>query len=269
MAIRLHALALAGLLAASGAAAQVTDQAGNRMAALAIVEAVTPAEAATRSALHCTAARDLCARAWREDEGGWLLDLHDRLPAGPGVEPARRIPLVEGIDAERDEVAVWPHLVREATGALILGVELYRRTGFSGGGAGETTLRLLRLATPEAEPELLLDLPYGYSSLIRACFGEEDMAARSGACHDEFEYGASLMLDPASEAGPPAFLYSAHARAYPRGALAEEDRRTLAPADLVWEPDPACSYRRRFAPDADGNYAPDAPLPACDRYRIP
>ena len=269
MAYRLHASILAGLLTASGAAAQVADRAGNKMAPLAVIETVTPAEAVTRSALHCTGERDLCLRARREGEAGWRLELHDRLPGGPDAAPPRRLPLAEGIDPD-DEVAIWPHLVREAAGALIIGVEIYRRTGFSGGGAGETTLRLLRFATAQAGPAMLLELPYGYGALIRACFSEEDMAARSGACHDEFEYGASLMLDPATEAGPPAFLYSAHARAYPRGALAEEDRRTLAPADLVWEPDPACSYRRRIAPDAaTGGYAPDAPLPDCERYRIP
>ena len=265
---------LAGLLVASGTQAQVADRAGNRMEPLAVVRAVTPEEAAERSALHCTAARDLCLEARREgEEGPWFVLVHDRMPAGPEAAPARRIPVPESGESFGDEVAIWPHLVRDAAGATIVGAELYRRTGFSGGGAGETTLRLFALPTPgsgdAAEPRVLLAIPYGYSAMIRACFGEEDMAARSGACHDELEYGASLLLDPATETGPPAFLYAAHARAYPRGALAEEDRRTLAPADLVWEADPACSYRRRFAPDGDGGYAPDAPLPGCDRYRIP
>lgn len=265
---------LAGLGAASGAAAQVADRAGNRMEPLDVVRAASPEEAATRSALHCTAARDLCLETRREDEEGpWLLWVHDAMPASAAVEPARRLPLPESGDTYGDEVAIWPHLVRDAAGATIAGIEVYRRTGFSGGGAGETTLRLFQLPDPgpgaATEPRVLLAVPYGYSAMIRACFSEEDMGARSGACHDELEFGASLLLDPATEAGPPAFLYSAHARAYPRGALAEEDRRTLAPADLVWEPDPACSYRRRFAADAEGGYAPDAPLPACDRYRIP
>ncbi|MGQ0588059.1 MAG: hypothetical protein ACT4N8_00825, partial [Sphingosinicella sp.] len=190
MAIRLHALALAGLLAASGAAAQVTDRAGNRMEPFAAVRAVAPEEAAARSALHCTAARDLCLEARRDgEEGPWFLWVHDRMPAGPAVEPARRIPVPETGESFGDEVAIWPHLVREASGATIVGAELYRRTGFSGGGAGETTLRLFALSAPvgaeAAEPQVLLAIPYGYSAMIRACFGEEDMAARSGACHDE------------------------------------------------------------------------------------
>mgnify|MGYP006198575697 FL=1 len=266
--------ALAGLLAASGAAAQVADRAGNRMEPLDVVRAVSAEEAGTRSALHCTAARDLCLEARREgEEGPWLLWVHDALPADTAAEPTRRIPLPESGETYGDEVAIWPHLVRDAAGATIVGAEHLQRTGFSGGGAGETSLRLFALPDPgpgaATEPRVLLALPYGYSAMIRACFSEEDMAQRSGACHDELEFGASLLLDPATETGPPAFLYAAHARTFPRGALAEEDRRTHAPADLVWESDPACSYRRRFAADGDGGYAPDTPLPECDRYRIP
>jgi hypothetical protein len=43
-------------------------------------------------------------------------------------------------------------------------------------------------------------------------------------------------------------------------------RGRLTRRDLVWWRDPACSYARRFAPDAAGHYAPDAPLPACSDY---
>ena len=61
------------------------------------------------------------------------------------------------------------------------------------------------------------------------------------------------------------------ARSFPRGARTDEsETRRFRRADLVWEPDPACSYRRSFAFDAaSGHYAPDRPLPECSTYSLP
>lgn len=268
-------VALAAASIASGAAAQPrieVDDAANRLVPLSAVAPVSAAQAETRSALHCTAARDFCLRAWRAGENGlWFLDLHDRLPPAPGGPPSRRLPLPAGEDPQGEIFEIWPHLVREASGALMIGVGRHRRVGFSGGGSGGTQLLLLRLATNAAASEEVLDAPTGYTALIRACFSEADYRRLGRACHQELEFAGTLTLEPAAAGGRPRFALTTVARVFPRGSLVEgwEYRRPRR-TDLVWQRDPACSYRRHFAFDAaSGRYAPDRPLPECSAYRLP
>lgn len=263
---------LAFATSVAAAAQPASDSAGTTMAAFTAVAPVAAAEEDSHSALHCTAERDLCAQAWRDAEyGRWFLYLHNGMPATPDAEPARRLPLPEGEDPERGSYAIWPNLVREAAGALLIGVEGYRRIGFSGGGAGATQLVLLRLAPGADEATEVLSVQTGYTTMIRACFSQADYRRLRDACHQELEYEARLTLAPEPAAGRPRFAFTATARVFPRGSLVEGwEYRSYRRADLVWENDPNCSYGRSFAYDAaTGRYAPDQPLPDCSLYSLP
>jgi len=267
-------LALAALvLSATASRAQpsaTADDGGNRMLPMTVVIPVSDEQAETLSALRCTSARDLCLRAWRVSDGQqWTLDIHDRVPAGPNLAPARRIPLPAGENPDRETHRIWPHLVREASGALLIGVERYRTEGFSGGGAGATQLMLLRLATAAAEPAEVLTVLTSYGAMIRACFSEADY--NSGRpCHQELELSGTLSLMPEAAAGRPRFDFATTARVFPRGSLREGwEYRRYRRADSVWERDPSCSYRRVFTFDAaTGRYVPDRPLPECSNYAL-
>jgi hypothetical protein len=227
-----------------------------------------------QSALHCDAEETWCAQLRRDgDDGEWRLEVHEGSPINDaGVEPRR----FEPSDQARGDpaFAIWPHIVRAAGGAVMVGVLTTRRMGFSGGGASETRLTLVR-AEPGAAPLVdVLEVPVEAGSMVRACFGEEDMQLRAEACHDEYEFAGTLALDPAAAAGPPRFVLATRARTYPGRAFrltdaqaADREQRRWARSDLVWADDPECSYRRTYLFDAAaGRYRPETPPPACDDY---
>ena len=268
-----RSLTLGLALAASPLSAQsATDDAGNRMTPLPIVGRVTPEEEESRSSLHCNAERDFCLRARRDGERGpWFLEIHDE-PSADRAAPGRRLPLPAGDDSENELFQIWPHLVPEASGAMLVGVERYRRAGFSGGGGSATTLLLLRLPPGGADVEEVLAVQTGYTATIRACFSQADYRRLGGdACHQQLELAATLTLEPGASAGRPRFAFAAASRSFPRGSRADSwEVRQVRRTDLVWEPDPACTYRRSFAFDAaSGRYVPDQPLPDCSTYTLP
>ena len=271
----LHAAMAASLAAGTTAALaqrEAIDDAGSRIVPLRVAAAVSSEELSRRSAVHCVTARDFCLRAWREGEdgGNWFLDVHRRLPSGADVVPLARIALPPGEDPSSETQTIWPHLVREASGALLFGVLRTRSAGFSGGGASETHLILFRQSPGIVEATEVLTVQVSYRAMIRACFTEEETRSR-GACHDEFELSGTLSLAPEAASGRPRLALATAARSFPRGARAEEtERPRLRRGDLVWERDPACSYRRSFAFDAaSGRYAPDRPLPDCSTSALP
>lgn len=268
-----YALPVAALTLSTFADAQppATDDAGNRIVPLRIAARVTPAEEETRSALRCNAERDLCLRARREGESGpWSLEIRDE-PSADRAAPDRRIRLPAGDDPGSELYDIWPHLVHEASGAMLIGVARYRRAGFSGGGASMTELFLLRLPAGGGEPEQVLSVQSGYTATIRACFSEADYRRLGDACHQQLELAATLTLEPSASAGRPRFALAATARNFPRGSRVEGwELRPVRRADRAWENDPACSYRRVFSFDAaNGRYAPDQPLPDCSTYTLP
>lgn len=256
---------IAFMLATTPAAATpANDVAGNRM------EALTAQGVAARDdllpATACDGARRWCATLRRDGASGpWELLLFS---AGPQSAP-RHVALPEAPEGDDEsELSVWPFLVREADGALLIGVTYYRRTMYSGGGAGVERLRLLRL-TGEAALVTVLETPIGASSTVRACFSPADARARRQVCHDEYLFTGTLTLDPSTTAGRPHFILTAIAQTYPGRLIRSEDSRergALRRRDLVHWRDPACSYTRRFAPDAAGGYAPEQPLPPCSDY---
>jgi hypothetical protein len=212
----------------------------------------------------CTADRTWCAELSREHEGApWRLDIFE------GTAAPRRFEL-PGQDAGEFRFGLLPRLFRETGGAVLIAVERSRSTGFSGGGASATHVVLVRAEPVMGPVAEMLDVPYIGHATIRACFGERDRRARRDACHDEYELAGNFQLDLETTEGRPRFVLTAFARTWP-GRRSRLEDSTAAPrlrrSDLVWAPDPGCTYRRIlvFDPTA-GRYLPDQPLPDCPDY---
>ena len=184
---------------------------------------------------------------------------------------------------EDERPEIWPYtLPIPATGSAgddqiklyFVGVLLKRSVGYSGGGAEVSRLCLTTLGVGHITalgPEML-NLPWRSSLLIRACFDDADRKKRLGACHDEYDYGASLTLASDGDGGSelPALIYRSQATAYPQTARRWEDSSALPPlksSDLSRWRDPECSYSRtlRFNP-ATERYEMDRPAPDCQAY---
>jgi len=246
------------------AAAPATDGAGNRVAAFAAVTPPRTGEPPDPFVRHCTADRRWCARL-RLEEGAsaWLIELTPRGGAQLDFE-------LSGVSDEQAAFTMWPHIVIEAGGAVLVGVEVRRSTGYAGGGASETHMVLVRAEPGGREMRQVLDLPIGAAKDIRACFDAGDRRHRRGACSDQYEYSGTLTLDPATRAGRPRFLFAVLARTFPGRRTIDSDSTTepaLRRSDLRWANDPACTFRRRFAYEARENlYVPDRALPPCADY---
>ena len=246
-----------------------------QMVAFPAVETREAREAARRAAeealvenlvLHrCTVERDWCAELVRDGES-WLLEL-------VGSAGERRIRFEPPDRSIGDPVfALWPHLVRESDGAVMVGLLASRRTGYSGGGALATRLVLVRVEADAPQAAAALAVPVEGSAMVRACFSEEDMRLRREACHDEYELTGELTLASVDAGGHPRFLFATRARTYPGDVTRWEDsadRPPLRRGDLVWADHPGCSYRRTFGFDpAARRYVADAPLPDCGQFLV-
>lgn len=217
--------------------------------------------------LHrCTPGADWCAELVRDGES-WLLELVGRA----GERRIRFEPPDRGIG---DPIfALWPHIVREGDGAVTIGLLASRRTGYSGGGALATRLILVRVEPDAPQAAAVLTVPVEGSSMVRACFSEEDMRLRREACHDDYQFSGTLTLAPDGVGGGhPPFLLATRARTYPGDVTRWEDsaeRPPLRRGDLVWAEHPGCSYRRTFAFDpAARRYVADVPLPDCGQFLV-
>jgi hypothetical protein len=239
-------------------------------------EAREAARAAAEAALvedlvlhRCTSERDWCAELVRDGES-WRLELIAR----GGANGAGRRIAFEPPDRDVGEpfFALWPHLIREADGAVTIGLLASRRTGFSGGGAMATRLILVRVEPGASEATLVATLPVQGSAMIRACFSEEDMRQRRQACHDEYEFAGTLTLAPVAGGRYPWLLFVTRARTYPGEVTRWEDsaeRPRLRRGDLVWANHAGCSYRRSFGFEpAAGRYVADSPLPDCGQFLV-
>ena len=215
----------------------------------------------------CTADRSLCVGLTQQSRDGEpvfrpVVRAPDALPAAP-----------DDASGEVEIYRPWVGLVRLANGERLAGVEMESRSLYSGGGGQASELRLYRLdANGDAGAAPVLTVPLQGSLIIRACFSEQDMEQRAGACHDEYNFAAALIATGAA-GEMPVLDYSTTATAYPRGASRSEDsleKPPLKPADLVAVRDPKCSFSRRFTFDAAaGEYRPDRKLPDCSDYTTP
>lgn len=276
-----NASLLAAILLLSWQAPAVAQSAGAaaRMLPFDAVETPEAREAARRAAedalvedivLHrCTAGREWCAELLRDGEA-WRLALIARAGANQAERRIAFEPPDRGVG--EPSFAIWPHLIREADGAVTIGLLAARRTGFSGGGAMATRLILVRVEPGASEAAMVATLPVQGSAMIRACFSEEDMRQRRQACHDEYEFAGTLTLAPVAAGRHPRLLFETRARTYPGDVTRWEDsaeRPRLRRGDLVWANHAGCSYRRSFGFDpAAGRYIADAPLPDCGQFLV-
>lgn len=167
------------------------------------------------------------------------------------------------------EGEMWRNIIVSPDSAIV-GVIETETQNYSGGGGSAQHLVLFRIAGGSATE--LMRLPISGSIMIRACFSEEDMAARGDACHDQYEFVSRVRLDETVASGAPNIVLETAAATYPgrvtRGADSRE-RGALTAADLVWATDEMCSFRRTYHATASGPYVPDTELPACTDYLEP
>lgn len=294
---------LAAAAALGGAAAQdrggnvleelITDESGRSAVSVSSDPDADPDADTTNVSPQCTADRAWCLSIEIDSESAVrevFLGVYDGRQSIDEREVWRHALANEdfyGGFHEGPRFTLWPRIVRLGNSALsvvaqgealdsaaLIGVETRTKAWYSGGAASATDLQLL-LATRSVEGVKLrrvMNVPVAGWSMIRACFSEDDMAQRAGACHDEYTFEGTLTLDPQGE-GMPRFGYQTRATSFPGPVSRWEDSLQNPPldeSDLVTVVDEACSYRRTFVHDpAAGAYRPDSPLPACEDYTVP
>jgi len=173
-----------------------------------------------------------------------------------------------------DESTVWPILFALGNGGFLAGVQHKVTTGYSGGGGSASTLQLYEISRAgRTGIRPVMEAPLEASLMIRACFSEQDMAKRHGACHDEYDFSARIGLAPGRSAGMPILTYTTQAWSFPRGVARSTDStrmRALRRTDLVRQRDPKCSFTRtlRFNQES-GLFRPETPMPDCSDYTTP
>ena len=283
---RLILAALCALGADAGLAAGATDRAGNRLEVLIEQPAPRAPDADDRDASprYCTADHQWCVRTRADGEDGTTQLEVEHQVAGEAAPRMRFVPLT-ALDAS-GSARPWPFIVRMAPGIgaprvpadpaqaqlqnVLVGVLDEATTGYSGGGASASEVRLARIYHQDDGVQVdadVLVLPADGSAMIRACFSEADRTQRAGACHDEYSFSAELTLDPAGQ-GMPVLRYRTTATRYPAGVSRREDSLAKPPLrrkDLRTETVAACSFLRVLHFDG-ARYQPDAPLPDCAHY---
>jgi hypothetical protein len=166
----------------------------------------------------------------------------------------------------------WPVIVRVGRddASAIVGVTQTTHQMYSGGG-GEATQLVLYAVSGGAANEVAR-MPLSASSMVRACFDEDDERQRAGACHDQYTLVTRISLDEGVAEGAPHLLLATAAGSFPGRVTRNADSLEASPltdADLVWAHDETCSYRRTYTRGGDGLYTPDQLLPACADYLEP
>lgn len=265
---------------------QQRDAAGNVMEPLGHV-LITP-EAGPAGLYECTQDGNWCVRVQPVAEEGkrpTVLEVLEKVP-GQGKPNSYHV----RIDVPQEsELKLWPWIVRLAPGVgadedvidpqqrarqnVLVGATVTFSMMYSGGGADASTLQLARVRHLQDGVQVdddVLTVPWVGNAMIRACFSEQDIRQRAGACHDEYGFSAKLGLDPAVQ-GMPVLRYQTVATRFPAGASRFEDSLAKGPLktkDLRTEQDPACSYSRLFR-FSEGRFHPDQPLPDCAGYTEP
>lgn len=216
----------------------VADQAGNRM------------EALTQN-----------AGRWCTADGAWCMEADEA--GAHAINGATTIALGDPFD-------IWPNIIRNADGSVVVGLIRTESQMYSGGGGESSELRLHTIANGAAAEAGAL--PYHGALGIRACFDEDDERARRDACQDQYAFATRISLNEAVAEGSAQLLLETAATTYPGQLNRSQDSTERAPlqeSDLVTWVDPTCSYRRTYIRGADGRYAPSEPLPDCSHYLEP
>ena len=204
------------------------------------------------------------------DGSGWSLKL-----SGGRRDPAnalyRLTDLPSAEEGSSPQPQLWSKVIR-FEGGILAGLETQETSMYSGGGASSTTLHLIAFLPGEA-PFEVLSVPQSANVMIRACFSERDMKQRAGACHDEYNFNASLALTGASVAGMPVLRYHSKATSFPGPVSRSKDSlegRPLRKRDIVTVTNSGCSYQRLYHFDPETrSYVPDTPPPDCSDYTEP
>lgn len=266
LALAMLALPVLPAVPARRAAAPATaDAAGNHTVAL----------AATARGPRAGASAPICTR-----DGHWCV----RLRAGSAG--AGRIELSSGTQHQRSfqipplpermtvlstvTIALWPHIVVEPDGAVIIGVE-QRTDGANQQGEWATGELLLLRAGPGAAPlRQVLDVPLLRYIGIYACLHRGDSRLRFGACIDKALLTGMLSFDPRTRTGRPRFRFEVRARTFPAHGVLEREMDRQIPlrrSDIRWAIDPECSYRQHMAYDPrQGLYVGDTYPRPCQDY---
>ncbi|MDR2209533.1 MAG: hypothetical protein LBE22_11245 [Azoarcus sp.] len=269
------------------------DQAGNRQEGL-IPE--NPEELTNANAKRCTADKRFCFQVSHNSTYyPPLLQIdYAGAPSSPycltlspdpenaendfTVTPCSQDMIEDGVQQDPDDsVTLWSHVLRLAgdNGSILVGVMYKVSTMYSGGGGSATELHLFRLSWNEDtfRAHQVLSVPISGSLMIRACFSEQDMSDRLGACHDEYSFSASIWLDQTVKSGFPRLVYQTDATGFPGKVSRDQDSTIMPPLreqDLVMAEDPHCTYKRTFRlENTTGVYVPDQPLPDCSNYTVP
>lgn len=191
-------------------------------------------------------------------------------------------------DGESASVQIWPSIIRQPTlrtdglklnETISIGIELGQSTGYSGGGAQSTSLQLYQLG-PNLDGSMpdpinfgtILDVPLSGHKMIRACFNEADDKKRRGACHDEYDFDATLTLGKTMPGGAPQIIYQSTAVTTPSSSRLSQDNtlRQLSVADLKPRKDRKCSYRLIYTYNGEfGSYFTPQQIPDCSDYMVP
>ena len=265
---------------------QQRDAAGNVMEPLGqVLEQSGQGEARMQ---YCTLDRAWCVRVQPVAEDGdrpTTLEVSETVPG----ESEPHLYHVSIDVPQESELSLWPWIVRLAPGVgsdetvtdpqqharqnVLVGGIVKFSAMYSGGGADASTLQLARLRHLQDDIQVdddVLTVPWLGNAMIRACFSEQDVKQRAGACHDEYGFSAKLALDMAAK-GMPVLRYQTVATRFPAGVSRFEDSLVKGPLkkkDLRSEQDPACTYTRQFH-FSDGVFHPDRALPDCAGYTEP
>ncbi|MBR7918666.1 DUF1311 domain-containing protein [Burkholderia vietnamiensis] len=261
------------LAALMGAQSTVyVDQAGNRLEAL-IEENRGRSTAAEEK--RCTVDKRLCVQVVHEDADSPPLIQIDSWGANPSTY---RLTLSDIPDAPQNiNVTLWPHVLRlvDDNGVILVGVMVNVSTAYSGGGGDASELRLFEVGGERStlHEHEVLSVPIAGSLLIRACFTDQDARRRLGACHDDYQFTATLGLDQSVKSGFPRLIYQTRATSFPGKVSRNKDSLAGPPLrkrDLVTAVDQQCTYKRIFHFKADQSiYMPEHPLPDCSNYTVP
>lgn len=223
---------------------------------------------------QCLPDKSLCLQipTVAEDGGG-----DTALIVTPAEGEATTVALPGLYDAEKLEL--WPNVIAfkegDGTPRYLVGILGRMNAMYSGGGGSGARLHLYQFSSVPGATGLgdeVLNVVWDGSLMIRACFSEQDMKDRLEACHDEYDFNATLSAAPADGAALPPLTYRAVATTFPRNSRRSEDNSVgkLKRADLVRTQDPACTYERllRYNP-ATVRYEMDRPAPECSDYTTP
>lgn len=227
--------------------------------------------------VQCTSDGEWCARISADEQVDRSLIVLRRGREDDQLREVGRYPVAP--DADEASLTVWPYIVRTLPSdgsreqTPLIGVVSAIQTMYSGGGAGAERLRLLQVGTTyNTTFQEVLSVPLSGWALIRACFSEDHVEQRAGACHDEYDFAAELTLRGASK-GSVEFDYATTATSFPGPVSRTEDSLTNAPLtekDLIHVVNDRCSYRRvvRFNA-ATERFEFDSPAPDCSEFTAP